>query len=250
MDINIVIAKRDREENYDIFLYYLNKISRGHDVKVYVTSSRDTLKYPGDYFKYLENIYVNHICTPAQGFNKSVLLNQGLTRMSRHRDVVCIMDIDMIYNPDFFAHLQHMIEDGCDYIVSAGQNLNQASTFEIFEKIPNISWIKNMPGQNFTGCSQISMTEHTLDLLLNIFGTIYDKRFMGWGGEDSDLSYKSTLMSIKGLIDKRKMIGAWNHLKHPSKKPAQVESTPNYKLYVRNKSIISKTVADYIDKKF
>jgi hypothetical protein len=242
MDINIIVAKRDREEDYDIFLHYLNKISVGHDVTVYVTSSKDTLKYPPEYFQFLENIFVNHQHAPAPSFNKSILLNQGLARMRSHYDVVCIMDIDMVYNQGFFTKVESLIKRGHNYIVCSGQNLSEEQTFQVFEKIPEEV---HDVGVQFTGCSQICLTEDALDTLEDLFGFVYDDKFEGWGGEDSDLSYKSSVLHNHALLSKTVLKDVWNHLEHPSRKPVDVENTDNYKRYIENKPIIEKQVTAY-----
>jgi len=245
MDINVIVAKSDREESYDIFLHYLNKISEKHDVTLYVSSSKDTLEYKPEYFQFLENIFVDHqqVPLPTHNFNKSILLNHGLNRMRSHFDIVCIMDIDMIYNEGFFDQVESSLRHGYNYIVSTGQNLDEDETFQVFEKIPEE--INQSIGTKFTGCSQICMTEDVLDVLEDTFGFLYDERYEGWGGEDSDLSYKSTILHRHMLLSKTEVRDVWNHLHHISRRPKDVENTTNYKRYLMNKLIIEKAVDVY-----
>lgn len=249
MDINIICAKQNREEHYDMFLHYLNQLSEGHHVSVYVSSSGDSLEYKDNHFKNFENIHVYHNLIELETFNKSILLNDAISRMRCHYDIMCVMDIDMIYGKNFFTYIESMFNDACDYVVSYGRKLTEAVTNGMYEHVPEYEQMERLEGVNFAGCSQIVMNEHTIELLLEIFGFVYDDRYEGWGGEDSDLSYKSKILADNRLIDKRISGHVWYHLYHKSREPENVEQTENYARYMNNRKLIENDIKTYLRNK-
>ncbi len=159
-------------------------------------------------------------------FNKSKLLNHSLKIMRGDYDAVCVFDIDMIYCSDFFHRVETAMYRGCDYVVCYGQKLSEKRTWIIGEDLPSNEEIFRWEGEAFKGCSQIVFNQKILKLFRKCFGCFYDERYEGWGGEDSDLSYKSRLLSeVRGVIKKRQLDKAWCHMFHPSARPEDYRNT-------------------------
>lgn len=244
MGINVIVAKKLREEHYDIFLYYLNNMSVKHDVHLYTTSCKDNIDYPQEYFQHLDNIKVTHTLLPSEDFNKSKLLNHSLEIMREidKSGFVCVFDIDMIYCSDFFKKIKDSFLKGNNYIVSYGQKFTEEQTENISKHLDKVENIFRVGGERFRGCSQISFTIDVFRLFKKYFGSFYDEHYVGWGGEDSDLSFKSHGLNARGIIKKDIIRDVWAHMWHPDNKPKNHKDTENFKYFENNKERVNKII--------
>lgn len=214
--INIIIAKRGRNKHYTTCLHYLNLANQNkiHDVVVYTAD--DGVDKLTEIPK-LDNVSLEYIIIPYNGpFCKTILLNNIINNM-RQSDWMSIVDADMIYINDFYETICRTINNKT-YIVSHGYKLNEPSTSTILasKTLPDIHYITGLQKSEFVvGPSQISLSYNLLQKFKNIFGNnLYDERFIGWGGEDSQLSFKSSEMVKHKLINKVALRGMWYHLHH------------------------------------
>lgn len=227
---NIVIAKRDRDEYLKLCLHYLNIAAQGYDVEVTISCDdmSNLMEFNTFNFRFsnlnilwLSNEKINNFC-------KSKLLNKALLNMRYDFDYVSIVDIDMIYRKDFFSFLlKHMSDDL--YLISHGYKLEQKSFKKLyFDTLLNIDWqnIGNLIDKNLqhegasltTYPSQITLSKKLYVKLVDILNTgdLYDENFIGWGGEDSYLSFFSSYCEKLGILKKQCMADIWYHIWHPS----------------------------------
>ena len=219
--INVIMAKKGRDEHYKTSLYYLRLILYGHNVKLYKTDCTEKI------------------------FNKSKALNKSLSEMREDYDFVCVFDVDMIYRYQFFNDIEGLINRGYDYIVSYGMKLSKEDTEDIFKRRHRYFAYN---GEKFQGCSQITLTKKALGVFKTYFGDkLYDEEYKGWGGEDSDLSFKSKILSENNLIKKTSLAAVWFHLWHPESRPKDYrEKDKNSIRFQSSKEKIIERVANHV----
>jgi len=222
--INILIPKRGRIEYLKVCLHYLNTANadRKYDIIVYVVDDTET-GYPLPVY---DNIQVQQEYLKGDGwFNKSKLLNYGLSKARYDFDHISVVDADMCYTTNFFGAVSASFDNGADYIVSHGYKLTEASSKHVYS-LPAIGEIDNYEKEEFkVGPSQISMNRKCLDALKTYFGDkLYDEAYSGWGGEDSDLSLKSKILDRLGKIKKISINSMWYHLYHQQRNITPEES--------------------------
>lgn len=244
MKINIIVAKKYRDRQYQTFLYYLNQISKDHDVSVYISSCGDDIAYCNAYLVEFENMRTDHEYVNIPVFNKSILLNHGLKRMRKNYDIVSIFDVDMIYHYDFFDIIEHCFSIGIDYTVTYGKQLSPAMSEKVY-LFPEINEIFKYVGKEYLGCSQITMNKKVIFILENLFGKVFDERYEGWGGEDSDISFKSKMLTKLNIIQKKELYNCWVHLWHESNKPVDHINSNNYKIFHDSKIKIENKIKEY-----
>lgn len=179
-------------------------------------------------------------------FNKSALLNKGIKQLGEIKDDDCIsiFDVDMIYHPNFVSIMQTLLEK-YDYIVSYGHKLTKRNTDYILYRCPEFNEIESLNSHPFKGCSQITFNKKVYDILMDCFGHIYDETFCGWGGEDSDLSYKSRVLNDLGKIKKTHVYNMWYHMHHPFDRERMDKSSFNYQYFQRKKKDIENAISKY-----
>lgn len=242
MKINIIVAKSGREKQFPVFLRYLNTISKEHDVKVYI-SYCDSYPIHSRAYQNIE-IVCDHI--DLEVFNKSKLLNNSLNIMRKDYDYVCVFDIDMIYNKEFFNNLGSCFDAEIDYVVSYGKKLCKMKSDSVYSSFFTIDEISNLQGDEFKGCSQISINKKVIDIFTELFGKVFNESYESWGGEDSDLSFKSRVLDKMGIIKKRVLYNCWTHLWHQSNKPINyVPNGKNYKLFHSSVTEIENRIKQY-----
>jgi hypothetical protein len=213
-------------------------ISLEHEVYLYCSCGDKNLS---EWAEEYSNFSRLELLLPMDVFNKSKLLNNSLKTMRQDFDVVCIFDIDMIYNYNFFNQIEKFVHEGFNYIVSYGRKLTKEETENIMVNKPNHFGTQE---KKFKGCSQITMTKPVLNYFLECFGApLYDEYFEGWGGEDSDLSFKSNLLDL----NKTTLDDVWFHLWHLENRPKNYRETDKNSIYFQNKKAgIRKAVDNYV----
>jgi hypothetical protein len=184
--INVIIAESNREDNLISCLHYLNlaNVGKNYSVDVYVVKNGYT---PNQHVQDNINIHTIFHSMYSKEFNKSKLLNYGLFCMKKQFSWLSVVDVDMIYCSDFFSMID-MCMHSKSYVISKGA-------------IP--------------GTSQISMSYEVYNLFKEIYGEkLYCEEFVGWGGEDSDVSFKAMDMRKSGLINIVKLPDLWYHTPH------------------------------------
>jgi len=234
MKINVVIAKKEREAHLGACLYFLNEAAKhqgNDDIVVYVVDEylcEDNITLPA--FNY-SNIKVHRINVPScsDEFNKSRLLNTGFILMRQDYDWVAVVDVDMVYWTTFFAKMNALLTSEATTCVCKGYSLDSAiSTCILNGKMA-------LPDPELTlrynGNSQIVLTRYVVELIRDIYGgEIYCDGFKGWGGEDSDMSFRLKDMIAANLITQKRVDAMWFHLWH----------APRHDLSDRNKKLFDK----------
>jgi hypothetical protein len=194
--INVIIANRGRSTHLDSCLYHLSKanINKRHDVCVYVvTDNLKDLEHVISCKQDNIDIVALFKAVESKHFNKSILLNHGLNKMRSDYSFFSIVDVDMNYSNTFFDVVSSKAYEKA-YIVCQGRN--QDSTVN-------------------RGPSQITLSKKLYQLFLQIYGeNFYDESFVGYGAEDSEISFKSRDMKNSGLLDKIILPDMWIHVYH------------------------------------
>ncbi len=217
---NIIIPKRGRDDHFETCMIYLNKAAAYIDtpVKVYVVSEKPcTLK------NWTPNLTV--VAVPVEHdpiFCRAKFLNAGLAAMGKDFNYVSIIDGDMIYRKDFFRIVQGIDED--TYFVSGGLKLEEEFTRQCLVNstdfygvsIDHIIEESRKENRRMLYPSQITLSKTLYYKILSILEreTLYDNRFRGWGGEDSELSFFSRACHQAGVFKKEYHPSIWHHLFH------------------------------------
>lgn len=222
MKFNIIIANRDRDHQLRYCLRYLNRANedRKHDICVYVTSEEPGLK--GKSVDCFDGISVCHVTVSRDpSFRKGRVLNHSLSRMRPDFDYVMQFDSDLIANCKLFDMIG---EEKADWHVLGGLKLTHDATSEMLalpypndriwrlQVMPQSVWENNR--QAYVG--NICLTRECYRLYLRTFdqANLYNAFYVGWGGEDSELSITSTRMAQRGMITKYYHLDAWRHMWH------------------------------------
>jgi len=238
--VNVIIAKRGRNEYLKVCLDYLDysNFIAELDVEVYVID--DVVQvYPTLPFSY-SNINVNYmLCknNTSDLFVKSALLNQGIYHMRKNYDWLSVVDIDMVVDGMFFRTIANNMNKR-SYIISNGKNLNKTLTQSLLSQSRLVTPSVSTRKLDFcAGNSQVSIHKEVVNLLFSIYKEeLYSTEYEGWGCEDSELSFKARDMHIMKLIERKHIRDMWFHLYH--------ESSKDFKLYERNNNIFMKRVSD------
>jgi hypothetical protein len=219
---NVIIAKRGRDKYLRRCLESLNEVAYGYNVNIFIGTD-DSYAQLKDCYRHLSINFIR-VCHTGY-FNKSKLLNEALRVMDKDFDFVSIVDVDMIYNPDFFSKIIETVISNEIYMISVGYKLTKDSTKLLIHH--SIPWNTMMPQDcidkeekakgKFIYPSQVTMSKDLYTKLTYILGTgkLYDETFKGWGGEDSYLSFFSTECHNQGIIQKKYVENMWYHLWHP-----------------------------------
>jgi len=243
--VNIYIAKRDREEQFLNCLHYLNEANKNNKymVTVIVAEDVDKLSYRSISFPNIEVKFLEFISTGL--FNKSKLLNACIEcgdKLDYEWFQIC--DLDMLYSPDYFDMVGSLIGNGADYIVCLGWKLLEGSDYLVQKHLPfNVILETNLKSEFIDGPSQIAVTRKGHNIIKKYFPeSLYNAEFLGWGGEDSVLSSKSRILEIRGKLNKVKLRKIWIHQWHVEKKG---EGNPHY---AENLALYNKLNAEIMSK--
>jgi hypothetical protein len=222
--INVIIAERDRGDCLSVCLYHLNaaNLDRLYNVDVYVVSDR---KVNSNTVCNNINVHLLFFPTLSKYFNKAVLLNYGLEIMKPVFDWVSIVDVDMIYDGQFFRTVDHNMSDR-SYIVCTGTQTNSNCVYP--------------------GASQISMSSLVYKLFTTIYkDKLYCENFVGWGGEDSDVSLRSIDLKKAGLIDRKVIRYMWLHIDHSKR---EENKAANYELFLSRRRTNQELLRRWLDR--
>jgi|PlaIllAssembly_1097288.scaffolds.fasta_scaffold153897_3 hypothetical protein len=243
---NVLIAKRGRDSYLRTCLHYLNKANSSNKYDIQITVIDDSDYLPND--TKLDHISVNYIQfkTGSRFFNKAKLLNVGLRKMRPDFDWVSVVDIDMVYAPSFFDSVC-IDRPGCPYIISTGYKLDDISTAVVMTTHTSFEEILPLvTGEPFTNApSQITLARSTINLLSRIFDSdkIFCEEFEGWGGEDSEMSFKARELAKHQLITKYHIPNMWYHLWHEDSRD-ETQFQKNLEIFeekrVKNNTIIKR----------
>ncbi len=228
--INIIIAKRGRDEYLKLALHNFNQSDniQKYDIEVYIGEDIEENINKIDYSVY-NNLTVNHLYIPnlpqaGDLFCRGHIMDMLLRCMRQEYDFFCIADTDIVYRGSFFNEMAHRlgIQAGGDTCLLANgfyteQSIDLNKTF--MRKYNYGKIIEDYAHNPHTGSSQISFTQRYHERIkeaLNI-KSIYDTdsfgyHFIGWGREDT-LIRKIIIGSGVKLIAYKE---AWVHIWHPS----------------------------------
>jgi hypothetical protein len=235
LKFNVIIPTRGREKYLDHCITNLIIAASGKDVSIYIISDENYYVLSKNQDKlYGEGIRVfsYKVQKKYEQFNKSYLINAGLSRMRKDFNYVSIVDADMMYNPNFFDAIIDICKKDV-YFISGGYKLNQAAKYWVFEDNWRYTDIPKSSGSytrtteyendNQLYPSQITLSYNLYNKLLSILQTksLYHEGFIGWGGEDSYLSFFSRECEKRGIIKKIYLSHIWYHLWHPPAKESK-----------------------------
>ena len=233
--VNIYIAKRGRDEHFYNCLYYLNEASRlskrKYIITVFVAEDVETLNYSSLLCPNLKVIFRENITKGL--FNKSELLNNCIEYGDQlDYEWFSIVDLDMIYPPNWFDTIEKMIWTEVDYIICHGWRLNHETQGKIDEHLA-FEQLLQLPKEEFpVGPSQVTMSRRGYDTIKKYFPEpIYNEGFKGWGGEDDILDCKSKVLYSSGKLSRVDISQVWLHQWHLLDRGVLKEYSSNFKLY-------------------
>jgi hypothetical protein len=219
MNVNVLIAKRERDLHLGACLYFLNEAAKRQDddIVVYVVDeylSEENISLPLSSYSHITAHKISMPSCSDELFNKSRLLNTGFTLMRQNYDWVGIVDVDMIYQPHYFVKVGKVLSDNkratC---LSKGFSLDSLHSSFILNGrmvLPDPSLTLR-----YNGNSQIALTRYAVELIKDIYGgEIYCEDFKGWGGEDSDMSFRLKDLIATNLLTQQRVDCMWYHLWH------------------------------------
>jgi hypothetical protein len=229
MKYNVIVPFRGRRAYRKQCLKSLDIAAKGKDVVITLVTDEDHFTFDEDeHYDVPTTLFM--LPQEDEQFNKSRLLNKGLRMMRQDFDYVSIVDCDMIYNPKFFDITNLGALDDV-YFISGGYKLTGSGTSYLFNhyipynQIPGFCIDPTSVHENNNGLypSQITLTKYLYHKLLDILQTkdLYHEGFIGWGGEDSYLSFFSRACERAGLLKRHYDKNMWYHLWHPPAKESE-----------------------------
>ncbi len=228
--INIIIAKRGRDEYLKLALHNFNEADsiRKYDIDIYIGEDLKENINKIDYSIYknikVHHLYISNLPQAGDLFCRGYIMDNLMRRMRQEYDFLCIADTDIVYRKSFIDEIVHRLSrqtrgDAC--LVANGfyteQSIDLSRTFR--QKYDYNKILEDYAYTPHTGSSQISFTQRYHEKIkkaLNI-KSIYDTNslgyyFIGWGREDT-LVRKIIIGSGAKLIAVKE---AWVHIWHPS----------------------------------
>lgn len=246
----VIIAKRGREEYLRTCLHYLNEAnsSDNYDITVVVVDDGDSNVDRKLFYQYI-SVHYTSLRSNSPLFNKSLLINWGIKELGDDFDWISIVDIDMVYSPNFFDSV-YRPRPGNPYIISFGAKLDKHISDIVMVTQPRYREIDLLTNSSYfpEAPSQVTMSRKTLDIFSDVFkeGLFHDG-YIGWGGEDSDLSFRARSLSKVGLVNKYLVPSMWYHLWHEDTKD-EIQFKKNLSLFESRLSKNKKMIERYLEK--
>ncbi len=229
MKINIIIAKRGRDDYLKLALHNFNQADNieRYNINVYIGEDIEENVNKIDYSIY-NNLKVHHLYIPnlpqaGDLFCRGHIMDMLLRQMRQDYDFICVADTDMIYRKSFFDDITVVLSHGGSInrcLVAKGAYTAVGTDYnKILQNQEDYdSIIQNHSHQPAITASQISLTKGYHELInkkLRV-NSIFDTGslgyyFIGWGREDT-LVDKIMAMSRAEVVNLEK---AWVHIWHP-----------------------------------
>jgi len=252
MNVNILIAKRGRNDSYLTCLHYLNNIKDidKYDIVIYTYEDTDEnidliLAEVSKFKNFKVEYKVPYINAEINKFNKAKLLDMALREMRDDYDWWSLFDLDMIYMPDWLNSVAKSIKKNIP-VISLGNYLPKDMQEIVSDyKTGVVREYNKLPTcMKSNGYSQKSIPKKFyLDLLKKLkIKSLYDtldKEFLGYGGEDVyALNVLSAYVRYIG-ISFVKLPGAWKHIWHN-------RATIDQEQWIKNKKILTPLKSEII----
>ncbi|MDH5181670.1 MAG: hypothetical protein OEZ39_14500 [Gammaproteobacteria bacterium] len=225
--VNIIIAKRDRNDSYLTCLHYINNFDHidQYDVRVYTyedkADNRDYIISAAGKFSNITLDYkVPYINPDIKKFNKAKLLDMMLREMRQDYDWWSLIDADMIYRPDFLDLIKVHAEQG-NAVISLGHHMPQDECdIQDDHRSGNVRSFADLQTCFASkGYSQKSIPKQYYRKLLATLNinSLYDTmgyRFIGYGGEDV---YALNILSLYARYVNKDLVmleNMWKHIWH------------------------------------
>ncbi len=224
---NVIVTNWDRDEYCSKCISYLDKANEGRADSVIVYLISDKHYDP----PYTKNIKVVQIKAEQEEdkFCKAALINMGMKKMRKRYDYFVQLDCDLLVDEDVFTKIA---QASMDWLVLGGVKLVKDFTDFILygdeksgEQEIDPESIALNDRRGYVGNVAVKR-ECIKDVLQAVSREeLYDEKFKGWGGEDSQLSMLTSAMKQRGIISKDYLSNAWMHLWHePSNNAAYLKS--------------------------
>jgi len=209
----VVTSLKGRTEQYMASRQYLERAMFGHDVKCYVREDTQGDDVP---------------------FHKAKLLNEAIDSMNDDWNVFVQLDADVCLRGTIFDDLEVLHEKSFAFL--GGVKLTEEASHEIervippwqemFDKEVDPESINLNRRQGYVG--MVVLHRELFETARGFLGgKLYDERFVGWGGEDSVISFLSRDMQARGMCKREYIFDAWRHLWHtdaPEKNDPRIKS--------------------------
>lgn len=191
-DLTVVISVQNRKSNLDYCLSSINYNTYKPNVIIVDFGSTIPLAYPQYDF-----VKVIRVINNTNFFHKSRANNIGIRNV--FTKYICLTDADEIFQDNFFSVINTHLQNNSKcfikcktYAINTYLDFLNVDTLHInYNKILTIAKdINNLYGD---GCLHVTNT----DFIKRTGGS--DEKFIGWGYEDSDLTYRSIRLQLKSI---------------------------------------------------
>lgn len=193
-DLTVLIAVKDRTFNLKYCIESIKNNSYRPNVIIVDYGSEDPVRFD----KYLDWVRVIHVNRKKLFFHKSRALNIGIKQICTK--YVCVTDADQIFSENFFKIVYDKLSHDNNICV-------KCKTYKL-HRIPELITVENVSSMYESLLLPLAK-EHTnklygdgfchgIDVEFLLQNNGFDEQFIGWGYEDSDMTYRS-LKKKKGI---------------------------------------------------
>lgn len=230
-DLTVVIACKNRTRNLKFCLESINTCTpRPHCILIDFGSDTP-LQFD---YKWLRIIRVDR---KTEVFHKARAINIGIRNVKTKK--LCVTDADQVFQENFFGIVNNTIErENRPFVLCWTHRLWKLPSGTVPENIredyPNLLDLakKVAPKLYGDGCCHATYT----NWFLRVRG--YEEKFIGWGYEDSDMTYRAHWVDKLRLINIKNMTSTI-HFPHPKRNNPYYSSKykdSNAKLYRQRRS--------------
>jgi hypothetical protein len=235
MKFNVIVTCKNRKQHLMKCLEYLAYANRNkqQDVNVYVAYSGFRILNTPNTIKVIK---IN-IKDKEEHFCKSRYINEAMKKMRKDYHWFVQWDCDLIASPFLFSLINI---EGKDWTVLSGFKLTKEASQKALKSKEELDLdsLGLEDGTKFENSSNryvgmVAIRKNTLERYMAIMDKekLFDERFVGHGGEDSELSITSTKLASQNYFTKNTLYRTWRHLYH--------ESMYNRQLHTKNVELLN-----------
>lgn len=207
MDLTAIVTTKDRDLNIQYCVNSIKNCIPRPELVVVDFGSKVPVSSLVD-CSWLKLIQVKN---KTELFHKARAINIGIKAVKTK--YLCITDADQIFRPDFFGVVHKLLQRNEKFFVMCKtwflKKHPACKPEEVHSYFGSLLELAKKQTVKFhgDGCCNGLLTKH----MLSLGG--YDERYIGYGAEDSDLAFRTSLIGLKKVwVDKKTDI---IHMPHP-----------------------------------